>query len=316
MSIARLGHVELLCTDFEDEVTHFKNMLGLEETHREDGRVYLKAYQEWVNYSLILTDADRSGAGHIALQVEEPGDLEMYADRIEESGYEVEWREAGAEPGLGEAIRFETPAEQEFELFHEIENVDVPPEKRSRLKNQPQKRPKHGIGPTRIDHATMFVQDVEECYEWFSEVLDFKLREYLVDDDGDMTGAWVSVSPLVHEHAFVDADEAMFNHVSYYLKTNSEIYRAVDLLKEYDVKITCGPAQHGISQANCLYYRTPSMNQVELFAGGYLIFDPNWEPIEWTIEDLPEAVYWWGRERDWSPQESDAYSKQEYEAEQ
>ncbi|PSP82503.1 2,3-dihydroxybiphenyl 1,2-dioxygenase [Halobacteriales archaeon QS_1_68_17] len=304
MGIATLGHVELRCTDVEASRDHFHDVLGMEESLREDGRIYMRAWGDWDTFTLALVPAGESAVGHVAFQVEEPADLDRYADRIERAGHEVEWLDPGADPGQGEAIRFTEPGGHRIELYHEMERADVPPEKRSDLKNQPQVYVDRGVGVRRIDHVNLKVPDVDASTEWFREVLEFELREQLVLD-GDRAAAWLSVSPLVHEVAFVDADESALNHLAYYLKAERELYRAVDVLKDNGVEILEGPGHHGISQAMFLYHDEPSGNEIEVFAGGYLIFDPNWEPVTWTEEDLPEAVAWWGETRPFSGADDD-----------
>jgi catechol 2,3 dioxygenase len=304
MGIATLGHVELRCTDIQASRDHFYDVLGLEESLRRDGRVYMRGWGDWDTFTLELTPADKSEIGHIAFQVEEPSDLEEYADRIKDSGYDVEWVDPDTDPGQGEAIRFTYPGGHDLELYHEMDQVNVPERERSDLKNQPQKYVDRGIGTRRIDHVNLKVPDVDEAIEWFDEVLDFNLREELVIKENRVAG-WMSVSPLVHEVAFTDADESGLNHLAYYLKAEREVFRAVDVLKDHDVEILEGPGHHGISQAMFLYHNEPSGNEIEVFAGGYLIFDPNWEPITWTEEDLPDAVAWWGETRPFSGADED-----------
>lgn len=111
----------------------------------------------------------------------------------------------------------------------------------------------------------------------------------------------MSVTALIHEIAFVqpppDAnviDE--HDHVAFYVDggQSGELHRAADLIRERGVGIVGGPAAHGISQANLMYYIEPSGNKVEVFAGGYLIFDPEWETITWTEEDGSNDIVWWG----------------------
>ncbi len=34
--------------------------------------------------------------------------------------------------------------------------------------------------------------------------------------------------------------------------------------------------------------------RVELFSGGYLIFEPDWEPVEWTMEERALSNTYWG----------------------
>ena len=299
MGVCTLGHVELLCPNIEETYEHYHDVIGLEEETREEDRICLRGWGDFTKYSLVLTEADEADVGHIAFRVEEPADLEMYADRVEASGYDVEWQEPGVERGQGESIRFDCPADQRIELFYDIEGPDVPKEMKSRLKNQPQKRVTRGIGARRIDHVNCYASDVEECSEWFAEVLDFKLREELIIG-GDAVGKWLSVSPLVHEIAFVEDDDSTFNHVAYYLKSRSDLFRAADILKDNETPLKGGPGHHGISQANYIYHDDPAGHEVEVFAGGYLIFEPDWDPITWTEEDMPEALYWWGKGRKFS----------------
>jgi catechol 2,3-dioxygenase len=304
MGVATLGHVELECTDVEASRDHFHDVLGLEESLRRDGRVYMRGWGDWDRFTLELAPAEESGLGHVALQVEEPGDLERYAERVEESGHDVRWLDPGADPGQGEAIRFSSPGGHELELYHEMERAEIPEHRRSDLKNQPQVYVDRGVGVRRIDHVNLTVPDVDAAVEWFDEVLDFQLREELVIH-GERAAGWMSVSPLVHEVAFVDAEEPALNHLAFSLKAERELYRAVDVLKDRDVEIIEGPGHHGISQAMFLYHDEPSGNEIEVFAGGYLILDPNWETVTWTEEDLPEAVAWWGETRPFSGAEDD-----------
>ena len=299
MGIATLGHVELTCPELEASRDHFHDLIGLEETRRLDGTIYLRGWGDWHDWTLALSPGETAGAEHIAFQVEDPTDLEAYAERVEASGYDVDWLDAGAEPGQGEAIRFDSPAGQTFVLFCEMDWVDVPEAKRSPLKNQPQRRVTRGVGARRIDHVNCYAPNVAECSEWFREVLDFRLREELVIG-GEPAGKWLSVSPLVHEIAFVEDPAHRFNHVAYYLKEEADLYRAADVLKDAGVHLKGGPGHHGISQAKYIYHDEPSGTEVEVFAGGYLIFEPHWEPVTWTEEDMPEALYWWGKGRKFS----------------
>lgn len=68
-----------------------------------------------------------------------------------------------------------------------------------------------------------------------------------------------------------------------------------DILREQGIPFI-GPGKHGISQAIYLYVMDPGSGcRVELFTGGYLIFEPDWEPIEWTRdEQLTVGNTYWG----------------------
>lgn len=305
MGIATVAHAELYCPDLEASLEHFRDTMGMYVRHEEDDAYYLAAYGDWQDYTLIIREGDEWGCRHVAWMLEDKDDFSELKERIEESGYETEWVENSGEPGQGRALRFDYPgATPEYmELVYDIDRAfdTVPEEEQARLKNQPARKPERGAGVRRIDHVNLNVSNVPECVDWFQDVFDFKLREEGADPEGNQVAAWLSVTPLVHEIAFVtsppDANVTdKIDHVAYYMDAGQagELERATDLLRERDIEIVGGPARHGISQAHFTYYLEPSGNKIEIFAGGYLIFDPDWEPITWTPEDGSTGFVWWG----------------------
>jgi len=303
MGIATLAHVEMKCDRLEESVQHFTEVVGLEETRRDDGKVYLRAYGDWDAYTLVLADADDMGINHAAFKVEEESDLAAYQERIEAAGYDTRWVEAGHEPGQSRALRFDYPGshpehDHELELVYDMEKADVPKAALSPLKNQPQGYPTSGVGLQRIDHLHLLVPNVEECRAFAEEVLDFKLRERVVAEDGHETGVWMSVTPKVHELAFKEHTRADLNHIAYYLKYMGDLFRGAEILRNHEVPIYGGPSQHGITQGNFMYHVEPSGNLFEFFNGNYSIFDPQWEPITWHPEELDAGWVWWGGKYD------------------
>jgi hypothetical protein len=53
-----------------------------------------------------------------------------------------------------------------------------------------------------------------------------------------------------------------------------------------------GPGRHGLSNAFFLYLRDPDGNRIELYASDYLVADPDWQPIRWTLDDPRRATFW------------------------
>ena len=53
--------------------------------------------------------------------------------------------------------------------------------------------------------------------------------------------------------------------------------------------------KHGIAQSLFLYAREPGGNRTELYGdAGYLIFDPDWQPVTWHEEDLERGIVFYG----------------------
>ena len=55
MSIAHVGHVELRVTDLERSRWFFTELMGLFASAEQDGRVYLRAWQDFEHHTLLLT---------------------------------------------------------------------------------------------------------------------------------------------------------------------------------------------------------------------------------------------------------------------
>src|SRR5437588_576029 len=107
-------------------------------------------------------------------------------------------------------------------------------------------------------------------------------------------GAWLSVTPLVHDIAYMrdgSGADGRFHHVAFWMDDFSDLIRAADILREAGTRIEAGPAKHAITNGLFLYLYEPGGNRLELFSGGYLIFAPDWRPVTWTEEDRDLRVW-------------------------
>ena len=87
MGVMRIGHVNLRVLDMQAALGHYVNVLGMIETDRDNaGNVYLKGWDEWDQYSIMLSESDRAGMNHIAYKVENDVDLDVLKRRITDWG--------------------------------------------------------------------------------------------------------------------------------------------------------------------------------------------------------------------------------------
>ena len=295
--IAKLGHIALTSPDFEKSLWFWKDVVGLHEVERVDDTVYLRAWGEFEHHTLSLRPDSAALVDHIAWRTKRPEDVDAFAARIEQSGLSVVQVDPDQERGQGRAIRFTTPSGQTFEIYYDVEKPKPPPEKRSRLLNNPYRLGGPGVAPRRIDHVNMHAPDAAEMTRWLSDVMGFKNREYIVDDDDKIVSSWMSVTPLVHDIAVSNSPGGVlgaFNHLAYWVDNWQDVLHAADIMMENEIEMF-GPGRHGISQAMFLYVLDPgSGHKLEIFSGSYLIFDPDWEPIKWRREDLGLGITWWG----------------------
>jgi catechol 2,3-dioxygenase len=294
--VAQLAHVELLTPKPDDTLWFFKELLGMEESGRQGQSVYLRAYEDFYHHTLKITESVQTGSGHVAWRATSPQALERRVVALEATGLGKGWIEGDL--GHGRAYQFTTPDGHKMELLWDVDYYQAPPEKRTALLNRPQRRPVHGIPVRRLDHVNFLASSVTPNREFMAEQLGFRLREHVVLDDGTELAAWMSVSALVHEVAFMGdqtGSRGRLHHVCYWYGYPQHLSDLSDILTESGIKIEAGPGKHGISQANFLYVIEPGGNRIELFGdAGYLIFDPAWRPVTWQAKDMGKGIIWFG----------------------
>ena len=111
MGVLRIGHISIRVMDMDAAVKHYEEVLGLKTTMKDNaGNVYLKCWDEWDKYSLILTPSDRAGINHVAYKVEKDEDLDAFQARIEAWGVATTWLDEGALPSMAACCNSTCPA--------------------------------------------------------------------------------------------------------------------------------------------------------------------------------------------------------------
>ncbi len=292
--VAHLAHVEIRTPRMDETLEFLTTIFSLQESHRDGTSVYLRAWGDYYHHTLKVTASGQAGLGHVAWRAVSPQALERRAAALRERGCGRGWIEG--DTGHGPAYQFVDPAGHLMEIFYDVEWHEAPGALRTRLKNQSQRRPLTGIGARRIDHVNLLARDVNANRKFLEDCLGFRLRERIVHAGREM-GAWLSVTPLVHDIAYMrdgSGADARFHHVAFWLDDYGDLIRAADMLKEAGASIEAGPAKHAITNGLFLYLYEPGGNRLELFTGGYLIFPPDWPPVTWTEEDRDLRVWWGG----------------------
>ena len=297
--IAQLGSTTLSTADIDRSLWFFRDLLGMEEVDRDGDSVYLRAFQELEHHSLILKDSNVNQLESVSWRTSRPEDVEAFARQLHDTGVEVVEAAAGTKKGQGDSIRFFTPhGGHPFELFYDIDRPKAPEAIRSKLPSNSSTR--RGLGVRRIDHVNLHTatEAVAPTEAFLREHLGFKRRESFSAPGGPLVATWTSVTPQVHDVAIVaNPDNAVgrLHHVAFNVESYSDSLTAADVLRDQGVQIDLGPGKHGIGQAMFLYVRDPgSGHRIEIYAGGYLIFAPDWQPIDWRAEDFADGLTWYG----------------------
>jgi catechol 2,3-dioxygenase len=297
--IAQLVSVGLFSPKPDETITFFHDYLGMMVTHREGQSAYLRAYEDFYQYTLKVTEAPQPGLEEITWRASSEEALERVAGRIKASGMSGAWTDK--DYAHDRSYQFCSPEEHTMKILWDLDYFKAPPELRSRLRNRPSKRPLYGIPVRRIDHVNLMACDVALNRDFMVDVLGFKLREMKEGQDGRPVGAWLSVSNLVHELAMMHDPSGVrgrFHHVAYWYGVAQHLHDLADVLAENGIPMEGGPAKHGATQAYFLYCFEPGGNRIELFGdNGYQIFDPDWQTVVWDVSneaDLLRSSIWYG----------------------
>ncbi|MBE9373292.1 VOC family protein [Saccharopolyspora sp. HNM0983] len=306
--IAHAASIDLGTPDLERSIRFFRDLLGMEVVDQVGGVAYLRAYQEFAHHSLVLTQQDEARVNSYGFRVKRKQDVELFHKRFQEQGVQAVELPAGHELGRGEAVRFLVPgSDHPFEFFHDIDKPLAEESIRSKVLSNSSRR--RGLGVRRLDHINLQTSagTVNEAEAWLQDSLGFKRREFarLPDAPDIILASWLSVTPQVHDVAIgVAAEEktGQFHHVAFNVENFHDILTAADEIRDLDIAYGAGPGKHGIGQAMYLYVHDPgSGHRIELYSGGYLIFDPTWEALEWKLPELAYGQTWYGDVLDVGP---------------
>ena len=126
MGVMRIGHVSIKVMDMAAAVKHYEEVLGMKTTLQDEhGNVYLKCWDEWDKYSLVLTPSDRAGINHVAYKVRREADLDALQQRIEAYGIATEMLAEGTMPATGRVLKFNLPSTHEMRLYATKEYVEI-----------------------------------------------------------------------------------------------------------------------------------------------------------------------------------------------
>ena len=279
MGVMRIGHVSLKVMDMGAAVKHYTEVLGMKVTMEDkSGNVYLKCWDEWDRYSIILTPSNQAGMNHVAYKCEKDSDLDAFKARIEQYGIKVTELAEGTLPSTGRMLQFKLPSGHEMRLYAQKEYVGT-----EVGTTNPDPWPDNitGAGAHWVDHCLLMcelnpetgVNHVADNAKFFTEVLDFFTTEQVVvgPQGSIQAAAWLTRTTTPHDIAFVGGPRAGLHHIAFFLDSWHDVLKSADVMAKNQTKIDVAPTRHGITRGETIYFFDPSGNRNETFAGlGYL----------------------------------------------
>ena len=127
------------------------------------------------------------------------------------------------------------------------------------------------------------------------DYLGLRLTEQIVLDDGAEAGVWLASNQKSYDLTYtrdLTGTRGRLHHIAYFVDQREDVLRAADIFLEHGIVIESGPHKHAIQQTFFLYTYEPGGNRVEVCAGGFLIFDPDYEPVVWSQAERAKGQAW------------------------
>ena len=266
VNVKHVSHVALKTPNVERQTTFYTDMVGLGETQRDAaGRVYLRCNAN--HHAVVLIPSTESGIDHYALDVGSPTELESAAIALARAGIPHETDRMG-EIGQGPSLRLRDPDGFVVELIGGMAQV----------------APTYGpraVQPRKLGHVTLLVDSCKRSAEFYSEVLGFRISDWL--DDAFL---WMRCNPDHHGIAFANADRKVMHHFAFEVLDFSYLARQADHLMRNGHKLLYGPGRHGPGQNQFEYFRDPERNLVEFTCDVQQIWDDaTYEPKVWSSKE-------------------------------
>jgi len=273
VNIKRVSHVALKTKDVDRQVDYYTQMVGLGETERDStGRVYLRCNSN--HHSIVLVPSTETGIDHFALDVGNPAELEIAAIALAKAGIAYETIHSD-EPGQGTSLRLRDPNGFVVELIGAMDQVSAIYGPRA-------------VQPRKLGHITLRVADCKQSADFYSEVLGFRVSDWVED-----RFVWMRCNPDHHGLAFSQGDVVMLHHFAFEVPDFSYLARQADHLAENGYTMIYGPGRHGPGHNQFIYFRDPERNMVEYTCDVQQIWDDStYVPKVWSFKEQWSNI--WG----------------------
>jgi catechol-2,3-dioxygenase len=269
-AVCRIGHVGLQVLDLDRAVAFAIDVLGLRETERDAGTVFLSCNER--HHELMLNAGDTVALHHLAFEVADATTLDVLRARLDEAG----WRllDEPVEAGVADAVRCVGPAGVVFELFHDMATI---------ARDSPDDAT--GVRPHRLEHATLTVSDLDAMERFFVEMLGF-----VRSDRVPGAISWLRCSSRHHDVNLMAGSDA-FHHMAWEVDGLADVGRLADLLARRDGSLLWGPGRHAPGNVLFGYFADDSGVINELCAEVDIVA-PGYAPKSWP--HAPSTANRWG----------------------
>ncbi|MBE7555959.1 MAG: VOC family protein [Anaerolineales bacterium] len=275
--VMNLHHTSVLVADVDEAFDRYSVLLGM-HGEKMDGCALMRCMHE--DFCLVLKPAGgrKPFLDYVAYELAPGLSLTDAAREIERRGEKVEHISV---PQRGAGL-----------LLHDADGNRVVLVERVRPKDprSPVMIPNErllGYHPRRLGHVNYLTGDVQAQFKWYTEILGFKLTDWIGD-----AGLWLHVDPRHHVLAFLEKGYPHIHHTAFELVDFGEMRAGLDHIARHGRYVTWGPVRHGMAQNLAAYWRMWEEEHFIEFYCDMQVLDADHVPF--THPDDPYASNTWG----------------------
>ncbi|MFD1612298.1 VOC family protein [Sphingomonas tabacisoli] len=244
--VTEIRYVGYGVPDLEAERAFYRDDWGLREAAERDGMIYFAAEGSDEPFVVRLRASDDKRIDVIALAADTRADVDKLHGKVASAACRIVFEPQELNGfGGGYGFRFFSPDGLPFEISSDVERGTARTLERW-----------EGI-PQKISHIVMHSPDHHAAVKFFTDVLGFKLSDWL----GDFM-AFLRCNAAHHRIAFLPGPPCL-NHVAYDMLSVDDMMRGVSRLKKRDIDIRWGPGRHTAGNNTFSYFVTPNGFAVE-----------------------------------------------------
>lgn len=257
--INNLSYVSLAVPDFETERAFFSGPWGLKETSGDSNQAFFSTHSGREDHLVRLRRGTDRRLDAIGFSAPDRVGLDALAKRLADHDVEIISQPAAlTSPGGGYGLRFFDNDGRTVEV-----NVDV-------SEREPSEFTKLRGVPIGISHVVLFTPDVHKTVEFYTEVLGFKVSDWL-----DEFMVFMRCNEKHHCIAFMKGP-ASLNHVAFDMVDADDMMRGMGRALSAGVKLNWGPGRHTAGDNTFSYFVSPAGNVVEYTSELETIDDETW----------------------------------------
>ena len=276
MAVSALGYLALNVTDIKAWEELLTTVFAMEVMPREHGNAIDFRIDE-MHHRFTLYPSNEDSIAAVGWEADSLAELEQLVSDLEKYGVSIREATDGErdERKVHSLYHFIDPASGiTSEIFYAPEAGQFP------------FSPSRGISGYNtqdlgLGHVVYITEDYEEAKRFYTEVMGFKVSDYIVWDDKEKDATFFHCNPRHHSLAimkpFGPFEGGEFNHIMLEANSIDDVGYAYDVVRDKNIPLVFEMGKHTNDQTQSFYLVTPSGFAMELGYGGITIDDEIWK---------------------------------------